>query len=107
MVGTMNKAQKYSVGLSIQLSCIDSDGRQIDISTTTVRKIKYVKPDGSSGEWSANILNLSNSTIEYITNSTSNIDQAGTWMLQAYVEFADGRKFYTTPGRLHVSNNIA
>lgn len=103
----MNKAQKNSVGLSIQIACIDDSGSPIDLTNANVIKIECIKPDGTSREWIADVLNLVDATIEYRTIATSDLDQSGTWNMQGYIEFSDGRKFHTTPGRLYVQNNIA
>lgn len=56
-----------------------------DISSATVLKIYYQKPDGTSGSWDAS-LESDNQSISYTTTTANDLDQAGTWELQSYVE---------------------
>ncbi len=64
-----------------------------DVSSSTLRKIKYIKPDGTAGEWNAS---LSGTTDIYYDLSVVNVDksqldQAGKWVFWGFVTFADGR----------------
>ena len=54
-----------------------------NVSTSTVRKIQYEKPDGTSGEWVASVYN--ENYIKYTTQQ-DDIDQAGKWKFRAYIE---------------------
>jgi len=60
--------------------------------TGATLKIRYVKPDGSSGLWNAT---LSGTTAIYYDfhNSAgiSELDQEGQWEFNAYITFSDGR----------------
>ena len=56
----------------------------IDLSGATL-KIKYRKPDGSSGEWTATIGDSTN-IMKYETRE-SDLDVKGLWRIQAYAEF--------------------
>lgn len=53
-----------------------------DLSTSTVQNILYKKPDGTEGTWTADI----EYTKLYYQSVAGDIDQAGKWLLQAYVE---------------------
>jgi hypothetical protein len=55
-----------------------------NISASTVRRIRYEKPDGTTGFWSANL----DSGLEklYYDTQTDDLDISGTWKLQNYVE---------------------
>lgn len=55
-----------------------------DISTATVHKIKFKKPNGVKGEWAAEI-GSDDVSLEY-TTVEDDIDVEGTWIVQAYVE---------------------
>lgn len=55
----------------------------VDISTATTRRIKYLKPDGTEGYWSA--AEESTTSISYTTTAATDLNIAGTWRLQAYV----------------------
>jgi len=58
-----------------------------DLSAATILRIKYKKPNGTNGYWSATIeSNVSNvlANMFYITVAATDLDQAGKWQLQAY-----------------------
>ena len=54
-----------------------------DVSSSTVRKIQYEKPDGSTGQWDASVYNTT--FIKY-TTIEDDIDQNGFWKFRAYIE---------------------
>lgn len=56
---------------------------KVNITTTTTRKILVETPSGVSREWVASIEGLT--SIKY-TIQEGDLDEAGVWMLQAYVE---------------------
>ena len=59
-------------------------------------KIKYRKPSGTEGEWSATITDSTDGVIEYdLVNGE--IDEAGIWQFWASVVFSDRR---TAPGEV-------
>ena len=51
--------------------------------------IKYKKPDGTTGSFSATIVTAATGEIKYVVTSSSDIDQAGRWTFWGYVTFAD------------------
>jgi hypothetical protein len=61
----------------------------VDVSSATSLTIKYTKPDGTSGTWTGAAGGTDNVEIQYQTNS-GDIDQAGEWLLQPYVEDITG-----------------
>lgn len=66
------------VGTKIVLNVTSPD----DISAATGQVINYKKPDGTTGTWNAV---LEDNTIYYITQ-LGDIDQAGTWKLQGFMQ---------------------
>ena len=54
------------------------------ITGATSLKINYRKPDGTIGSWNA--IEYDSTHIVYTTLSTTDLDQAGTWEIQAYVK---------------------
>ena len=68
-----------------------------DLSNTTSTKILYQKPDGTTGEWSAA---TSETTKVTVSLEDDYLDQAGTWIFQAYAveggRTAYGQKAYVT-----------
>jgi len=61
----------------------------VDAASIVLAKIKYQKPDGTTGEWLA-----SPEAETYITYTTQggDIDKPGPWQFQPYVELASGWK---------------
>ena len=57
----------------------------IDVSAYPILKIKYKKPNGVSGYWTATLDPTDDSVIYYICDS-SDLDINGNWRIQAYVE---------------------
>ncbi len=72
-------------------TAIDCNMR-IDVSTATLRQIKYRKPSGATGLWPATVQGTQ--ILRYITLAASDVDEAGAWQFQPYVEKADGRKVH-------------
>lgn len=71
----------------------------VDITGGTA-KIKYQKPDGTKGDWTATIEIPTTGTVYYdIAISGADIPTAdhGEWLVWAYLTFADGR---SAPGEV-------
>lgn len=52
------------------------------LSGATVKQIHYLKPDGTKGQWNATV---SGTQLTHAVTG-SDIDQAGNWQFQAYIE---------------------
>lgn len=61
----------------------------ISLAAATVTRIHYKKPTGTTGYWSASV---SGTTLTYNV-ANADIDVAGLWEFQSYVEFS-GEKSY-------------
>lgn len=61
----------------------------VDISNVISAKIYYRKPDGTTGSWT---VSLEAPTYVYYITQNGDIDTAGTWKFQVYVELASGWK---------------
>jgi len=59
----------------------------------TTKLIKYKKPSGTTGSWTATTLTGSETTgkIYYDFSSNYKFDEAGTWDIWAHLTFADSR----------------
>jgi len=68
-----------------------------DITGATLLLIKYKKPDGTEGQWTATSSDDSNGVIYYDVTLGNEIDQSGRWIIWAYVTFSDGR---SAPGEI-------
>lgn len=73
-----------------------------DISSATTAKILFQKPDGTTGEFEGVV---SDTTKVAYTTETGDLDQAGTWHMQAYVEI-DGLKGYGAITYVTVESNL-
>jgi hypothetical protein len=81
-LGKIYKTQDY---LRIKLSLLHN------LSNASSAKIKYKKPDGTTGEWTAIIEDKKKGVIYYDLPQGSPLTDAGAWTLWAYVAFSDGR----------------
>jgi hypothetical protein len=59
----------------------------IDISGYTTLLMRFKRPDGTTGEWSASLHSTNHKWMEYTTYDYD-LDQDGIWAIQAYVESA-------------------
>lgn len=57
-----------------------------DLTSATALKIKVKKPNGTEVEWTAS-QDANNPKVMTYTIQSGDLDQSGTWKLQAYVEF--------------------
>ena len=55
----------------------------IDLTSYSTLEIIYRKPDGTPGSWTA-IIDPDRSTHMYYTTISTDLDQAGEWVLEAY-----------------------
>lgn len=60
-----------------------------DITGATTKQIKYQKPNGDTGYFSAVSSDDANGVLEYTVTSEDDIDQAGYWLFWGYVTFSD------------------
>ena len=89
------------VGDTVQFSL--STG--IDVSGYTSLLIKYKKPDGAKGYWTAAVDPADNTVMNYTCLETD-LDMTGEWLLQAFVESV-GAQLHGTVNKLIVHNMIA
>jgi hypothetical protein len=74
-----------------------------DISAATAHKFIYRKPNGVSGEFTTTLLTTQ---LKYATTSSADLDQAGLWTIQAYIEMP-GIKAHTAPAKFEVGGNLS
>ena len=53
--------------------------------------LKYCKPDGTTGSFSASITDASEGLISYEIASVNDLDQQGRYSMWAYVTYGDGK----------------
>lgn len=77
-------------GSKIQITIIDSNGENFDLTGYTDLKLIFKKPDDSKEEKTASIVGLPTSgVIEYIVESGF-LNQTGIWEVQAYIKNSAG-----------------
>lgn len=85
-----------SVGYAVVLN-VDRD-----IADSTVRRILYKKPSGTTGYWEATLRRFYE--IYYLVQE-GDFDELGKWEIQAYVE-TQGRSLYGERAYMDVEANI-
>lgn len=76
------------------------------VDQATVKQIKLEKPDGTGvAKTGAFVTDGTDGEVEYIT-LTGDLDQAGYWYIQGYVEMAGGGKWHSKKERFTVWPNI-
>jgi hypothetical protein len=85
---TIRKAevQVGDVGTVFELTFQDGDETTVDISSATVKQMVFGKPDGTSLIGTAAFKTDGSAGILTYTTVAGNIDQAGLWHVQGYVE---------------------
>jgi len=58
-----------------------------DLNTATLKKIKFQRPDGITGEWDAVLFDTTK--MGYVTIAETDLDQHGVWQFQPYAEFTN------------------
>ena len=75
----------------------------IDVSGAGTAKINYVKPNGTSGQWTATVDPVGNvDGLIYYDTTAGNIDVAGTWKLNGVWDPDGGNIFYGATACLRV-----
>lgn len=74
------KIYKGDIGTKIKINVGEN------IVTATIRKIKYKKPSGITGEWNAL---LEGTNYMYYITIANDINEKGIWLVQAYIELPD------------------
>ena len=80
----MGKVYLNQSSLRIQLTT------NVDITGATETLIKYKKPSGTTGQWTAQVEAAGDGIIYYDLTGTE-LDEIDTWTLWAYVTFSDDR----------------
>jgi len=68
----------------------------VDITGATSRLIKYIKPNGVTGQWAAVASALTTGVVYYDIAQATTLDIAGDWKCWAWVTFSSGN---SAPGK--------
>ncbi len=61
-----------------------------DLTNANTVLIKYIKPDDSTGQFTATVTDATFGVIEYIITSSTDIDQVGDWTFWGHITFSNG-----------------
>jgi hypothetical protein len=93
------------VGTVFELT-LQEDGVAVNISTATLKQFIYTKPSGTATTKTASFTtDGSNGKLRYVSLA-NDLDTAGVWQLQAYVELPTG-KWHSTVIQFVVEPNLA
>lgn len=73
-----------------------------DLTSATVHTLRYQKPNGEKGDWPGTIAGES---LTFTTTATSDLDVAGEWLIQAYLEIGTW-KGHSEMSKFTVNPNI-
>lgn len=74
----------------------------VDISGATALAIKYRKPSGTEGSWTATESDATEGIIYYDLVDENDLDEVGAWAIWGHVTFSDGRSAPGEPFTLTV-----
>ena len=85
------KVHVGDVGTVFLATIKDQDGVVVDVSTAAVRQMRFKKPDGTLLTKTAVLVtDGTNGQVKY-TAIVGDIDQAGEWFTDGYVEIGSGK----------------
>ncbi len=95
------------VGTIIRLTITEDDNTTaVDVSLASVKKFYFQKPDGAKLNKAAEFnTDGTDGKLKY-TITAGDIDTAGRWQVQAYVEIG-AAKYYSTKTTFSVHSNLA
>jgi len=76
--------KRFDIGLKITLAT------GMNLAGQSGVFIRFKKPSGTEGQFTATIEDSAVGTISYTTTSTSDIDEAGEWIFASHVTFTGG-----------------
>ena len=94
------------IGTIFRLTITDTSGTAIDVSTASTKYIYFQKPDLTKIKRTAEFYTDGTNGIIQYTSIALDIDQAGTWSVQGYVETVSG-KFFTQKTSFSALSNIS
>jgi hypothetical protein len=87
----VTRIHKGDTGTEFQFTIKDQDGTIVNLSTATVKKVKFKRPDTSILIKDATFVTDGiDGKIKYVTLSTD-LNAAGFWVVQGYVEVGSGK----------------
>ena len=100
----VQNCRKLDIGTLIKISITD-DGTVINLAAAIVKTIKLRKPSGVVVEKTAGFFTDGTDGIITYTTILSDLDAAGRWTIQAYIEMGTG-KWHTDTAVFDVFPNV-
>lgn len=98
--------QKNAIGVVIKALCKTQAGAIFNPASASPRQIILERPDKSTVTKTAALTtDGSDGYVQYITTSADDLDVAGLWHVQVYLEFAGGFKGLCKRARMRVEKN--
>lgn len=79
------------IGVVFEFTVKDQDGSAINISSATVKKFIFDKPDGTNVEKTPSFQTDGSDGVLIYTTVANDLDQIGLWRIQTYVEISSGK----------------
>jgi len=79
----MGRIYKSQTKLRFRLEC------EQDITGALSVAIKYIKPSGTTGSWTATVEDATLGIIYYDVANANTLDEEGAWTIWSYVTFSD------------------
>jgi len=101
-----NSPRIGNIGVKFLVTIKDQDCSVIDISTASLKRLYFKAPDNTISYFSATFqTDGTDGEIYYITSNSSDLNIAGVWQIQAYVEIGTA-KLFSNIGKFNVEENL-
>lgn len=90
-----DEVYQYAIGYKTILQVMES-GAPKNLTGYTILKIIFKKPSGALMTKDGTIEVAANGTFSYTTTTTDDLDEAGNYCCEGYVEMGGGSKYYTS-----------
>lgn len=102
----MSEIHVGDIGTIFERTVKDQSDVVVDCSAATVKKLIFKKPDGTVVEKTAAFTtNGADGKLRYTTTALTDLDQAGPWQLEVYVELPSG-KWHSSISNFMVYGNL-
>ena len=92
-------------GTALEYEIRDEKGAIVDVSTATIKQVTYRRPNGTKFVRALDFVTTGIDGLVRYTTTPEDLDKAGTWKAQVYVELGSG-KWYSTTASFPVYPNL-
>lgn len=97
--------QNLAVGFAFRVTLTSSDGVVVDCSAATAKRFVFQRPDGTDLVVDVDFITDGNDGKLFYLTVAGDINQAGTWKLQAHVA-TSGWDEFSSVGKFKVKENL-